>query len=260
MQNIDQSFQTLGLTPNQTTIYTFLLRKGLSTGTEIYRENSLDKSSAYEALAGLQNHGLIYIIGAKRNQKFGAVPAEKLQELLRDKQQQLDATKQNLDTFIADIDTYARQTYKNKNIRIFEGQNGFLTWSHARLETPNTTLRTLASYQLHATYLPTYNKQYKEEQVKLRLSQNIFQKVLTKKSDLNKDFASIDSTNPKLKKEIRLLPDNFEIQSSLATFANKTSFLSQKDGKFLGIIIEDSLITNLASGMFDLIWSHAKKS
>lgn len=259
-QTITSSLQTLGLTPNEITIYTYLLRKGLSSGKEIIDDNDLDKSSTYEALANLKQKQLIHVIGKKRNQNFAPVPAQKLQELLENQRHQLDKVATDIDTFIQDIDAYAKQSYQNKNIRIFEGPDEFLTWSRSRFEIPNTTLRTLTSWNLHETYLPNYNKNYDEETVKLRLGKNINIKALIKKEDQKNRKNSLNVTNPKILKEVRILPETFIIESSLATYGPNISFLSKKANRFLGVIIEDKLICSLVNNMFDLIWQGCEEA
>lgn len=257
--NNTNSLEKLGLTINEITIYTYLLRKGVSSGKEIYQDTELDKSSAYEALANLQNKQLIYVIGQTRNQKFGPVSPEKLEELIHHKQQELDQVKTDVNTFISSIDEIAKQSYKNKNIRIFDGDQGFLNWSRARLEGPNNTLiRTLGSYNLHAQYIKNYDTEYSQEQVKLRLAKGIPIKALVKKEDLKTRNTSLNKTDPKLLKEVRLLPDDFELVASLATFGHNTSFLRRKENQFFGLVIDDKLITALVNSLFDQIWANCK--
>src|SRR5690606_28402751 len=96
MQSIEKSLQKLGLTPNEISIYIYLLKNGDSTGTEIYTDNELDKSSAYEALSNLNAKGLVYTLGQKRNQKFGSIPANKLIEIAEEKEKELKKVKSDI--------------------------------------------------------------------------------------------------------------------------------------------------------------------
>lgn len=253
------SLQKLGLTANEVVVYTYLLRRGVSIGREIYIDNELDKSSAYEALINLQNKGLIYTLGQTRNQRFGAISADKLHELVEEKEKEIQKIKSDVSEFVKNIDEVAKQSYKSKNVRVIEGEDGFKQWAFARLEGPNNSIiRELVSYNLHDTFIKDYDE-YSREMPKRRVLAGIKMRSLVKKEDTQGSLKSLRISNPKLLKEVRVLPDNFQISSSFATFGNKTSFLRKKDGKFLGVIIEDKLITSLLNSMFDYIWAGSKK-
>jgi sugar-specific transcriptional regulator TrmB len=257
-----ETLKKLGLTVNEINIYSYLLRKGLSSGKEIYSENEMDKSSAYEAIHNLKAKSLVYTVGETRNQLFGAIPADKLYEILKAKEAELSSIKSGIDSFVSQIDEIAKQNFKNRNIRIIEGEDGFTQWANAKLEAPKgSVIRELVSYKLHSTFHPEYEK-YSLEMPKARVLKGISMKSLVNEEDYKLPvIGSVEKSNPRLLKEVRILPKDkrFELPASIATFGNKVGFLRKKDGKFFGVIIEDKLIVSLLNSMFDFIWNESKK-
>lgn len=262
--NLETSLQKLGLTINEVTIYIYLLRKGLCLGNEVYLDNQLDKSSAYEALSNLNKKGLVYTLGQKRNQKFGAIPAERLFEMVEEKEQELKNVKNNISDLVKNLEDYSKQNYKNKHIRIIDGPDGFRNWAFDRLTAPKgSTIREISSNVLQETFVNDHDKfiQYSAiEMPKERIKRGIHVKALLQKRDIDlyKDLRNIEKTDPKLLKEVRLLPDKFDLVCSLVTYGDNTALLRKYQGEFLGLIINDKLITSLINSMFDLIWVDCK--
>lgn len=258
------SLQKLGFTENEIIIYLFLLKKGLSTGNSVYVENSLDKSSAYEALNNLQRKGVVYTTGKLRNQKFGAVDPIILNELLNTKENELKKIKNDLGSIIDNLSDVAKQSYKNRNIRIIDGKQGFKTWAYARLEAPKgSVIRDISSDELQQTFALTKDeyKEYSLDMPVVRAQKGIFMHGLMKKSDIEKEIVpkSINKSDPAFLKEVRLLPESIKLDCSLVTFHNSTSFLRNKDGEFFGLIIEDTFITSLLNSLIDFIWDTSPK-
>jgi len=267
MQTFENSLQNLGLTINETTIYIYLLKQGLSSGTDIYTDNQMDKSSAYEAIANLNKKGLLYVVGQKRNQKFGAIPANKLYELVEKKEDELKKVKTNISSLIENIDEYAKQNYKNKNIRIIDGQNGFKIWAFDRLTAPKgTIIREISSNLVHQEFFANREDLINYSAVEMpqeRIKRGLHIKAIMKEADITKfpELSSIERTDPKLLKEVRLIPKDkdFDLLCSLNTYGDNTALLRKFKGEFLGLIINDKLITSLVNSMFDFIWLYCKE-
>ena len=51
----------LGLTLNESEVYVFLLKHGLTSGPDIYTLMNMDKSSCYRALNSLMKKNLVFI-------------------------------------------------------------------------------------------------------------------------------------------------------------------------------------------------------
>lgn len=82
--------EVLGLTPNESKIYEFLIENGesgisaVAIGAKIYRRN------AYDAISRLQDKGLVFQIFSPSQSLYNAVDPDKLSELVAEKQKQLE--------------------------------------------------------------------------------------------------------------------------------------------------------------------------
>lgn len=257
--HIEDSLEKLGLTQNEITIYVYLLKVGLKPGKSIYEGNNLDKSSAYEALHNLESKGLIYALGAKRNQEFGAHEPSKIYDLLYNKQRELDTVKNDISDFIKDIDAYVGQRYKSKNITVLEGKDSYSQWTNAKHSAKKgSSIREFLSYLQKSEFLDNFSS-YAVQTPKDRVKKGINMKSLTSLGDweaMYKEFPEVYISSKKLMKEFRVLPEEpkIDIPANFATFDNKTSLLRFKNEQFFGVIIEDKLITNLMNNMFDFMW------
>lgn len=257
--NKEIALQKLGLTSNEINVYLYLVRNGLKSGSEIYKDNEMDKSSSYEALKFLQEKELVYSIGQKRNQLFGAVPVKKLLDMTEEKKKELKKVEESVNNLMDEIDTFAKKSYKNKNITVLEGKRSYDKWSEAKHSAKKgSTIRELLSYIAKSKFIDNFDN-YAPQVPLDRVAKGIFMKSLTTKEDIAEmrpRFPDVYRTNTKLMKEVRTLPlePKFKIEANFATFDNKLSLLRFRDNQFFGIIIEDHLLTSLMNNMFDFIW------
>jgi sugar-specific transcriptional regulator TrmB len=261
---LEYSLKELDLTSNEVEIYAFLLKKGLSTGPDIFKNLNLDKSSCYEALANLEKKELVYVLGQKRNQRFGAVSAERLLEMVDEKRSKLTKVESNITSFIKDIDAFTQNNYKNQNIQVLSGDNSYQQWTEAKHSSKKgSTIREFLSYSKKKKFIDNF-PQYATQTPKDRVKKGINMKSLSGEADwkeVSKDFPEVYKTSKKLLKELRILPNEpkMSINANFATFDNKTSLLRIEKGEFFGIIIEDYFITDLMNNMFDFIWNFSKE-
>jgi sugar-specific transcriptional regulator TrmB len=262
MKNIENSLQKLGLSPIEVQLYSYLLKRGLSTGSELYQDNEMDKSYAYETLNSLEAKGLVYTIGSKRNKKFAPIDPDKLYEIYNQKEEEILNVKNDIADFIKDIEGYSKQNYKNKNIRILEGKNSYQEWTNAKHEAPKgSTIREFMAY-MEKTRVINNAKENVNQTPLERVEKGIYMKSLTTKEEweeINKLYPKVYVSSAELMKEMRYLPEQpkMEIPGYLVTFGNNTSLLRTKDGEFFGVIIEDKLITGLMNNMFDFMWAYS---
>jgi sugar-specific transcriptional regulator TrmB len=253
MVDIYESLEKLGLTRNEVTIYKYLLRKGISTGAQIWVENSLDKSSAYRAIGQLQEKRLIYAIGETRNQKFAAYPVEALKELHKKVESTLALVSEDIERFVADINKYAKENYKSSRIQLYEGDEGYKLFSKQRLEGKVDVIRQIGPRELDIDGFTELNKQFINERVKRGIPFKQLQG-----STFMVDLKA-PRTNPDGLKEVRQVKVDFDPFSAIATHGDSISLFTREDGKFMGLVIRDRMITSLFNGLFDFVWEYGKQ-
>ncbi len=255
MTDIYEAMEKLGLTRNEVTIYKYLLRKGISTGAQIWAENSLDKSSAYRAIGQLQEKRLIYAIGETRNQKFSAYPVEALKGLHQKVASKLDQVSKDIDSFIENINEYAKDNYKSSRIQLYEGPEGAKLFYKERLKGHVDMIRQFGIWEERKDMLKDYG-QFMEGFVKERNERKIPIKILFDASQNPIHFGSTDEKNLK---EVRKLDHKMNLSAMMAVHGDSVSISTKEDGSFLGLVIRDRLVSDLMAQMFEYMWDQAKK-
>jgi sugar-specific transcriptional regulator TrmB len=252
MTDIYESLEKLGLTRNEVTIYKYLLRKGVSTGAQIWAENSLDKSSAYRAIGQLQEKRLIYAIGETRNQKFTAYPVEALIELHNKVEKNLSNVRDDIDKFVVDINEYAKENYKSSRIQLFEGEEGYKLFVKQRLSGHVDLMRQLGSaVPVTPDYLVTLSDFMKD-----RVKREIPIRILI--GDEVHRIEAIDKSDLSALKETRQVKGMLSKEVGIVTHGDSVSIFTREDGKFLGLVIKDRLITSAFNMMYDILWNSGK--
>ncbi len=249
MTDMYESLEKLGLTRNEVTVYKYLLRKGVSSGAQIWGENSLDKSSAYRAIGQLQEKRLIYAIGETRNQKFAAYPVEALKELHTKVEKSLTAVKDDIEKFVEDINEYAKENYKSSRIQLYEGDEGYKLFSKQRLEGHVEVIRQLGAGAAEFEGYNDFIKGFIQERVKRKIPiRLLFGAGLVRHS---KKIL----TDTFLLKEARQVSAVFDTSATLVTHGDMISLYTKEDGQFMGLVIKDRFITRLFNSMFDALWA-----
>lgn len=84
-------YETLGLSPNEAKIYETLVEHGESTVSEIAVSAQIHRRNAYDAIQRLIDKGLCFQILSTTENKYNAVDPDKLIELLKEKEDALQA-------------------------------------------------------------------------------------------------------------------------------------------------------------------------
>lgn len=265
MNNLNKMLSLLELSEEEADIYLYLLKSGPSLVKFIIVDLNLEKTAAYSSLNLLISKELVFTAGKERYKKYIASPPERLKELVDNKKDEISELESQINNLAESVQEYATQMYSKRNIEIIEGENAFEKWMQSRLEAKeNTYIREISSNKHQVGFIKDMDK-FKELSLsfpKERIKKNIKMKALMQKEDID-DFPhlkSVETTDKALLKEVRLLPENFKIEAGFQSYNNKSSFMREYQGDFLGIIIEDKFITSLLNNMFDLIFLNAKKA
>ncbi len=253
MTNIDQALQTLGLTPNEVAIYTYLTRAGTKDGGTIYRDCHIDKSSVYRALSNLIGKGLIYSIGETRNQQFGAYPVATVMELYQSKLTELEKSRVVLSSFVEDVEQYVKDNYGSQRITLYSGKDGYIQWNNARLDDKVQLIREFIPKDYLYEGIPDYDKNIGSF-VERRVGKKIPIHVLCNDPTFEHP---LDKTRKDILKVARRTLIPLDLPAGLSTFGDKTALITMEKGSFFGIVIKDRLITRTINSLFDYVWAGA---
>lgn len=258
MQNINQALQVLGLTPNESSIYTYLVRSGSKSGPEVFLECGIDKSSCYRSLKDLIQKGLIYSIGETRNQKFAAYPTNSLKEFQEKKQKEIIDVGSQIQIFAKDIESYVKNNYQSQRINLYSGKDGYVSWMESRLIDKVDIIRESLSHDYGIDGYDGEKNYYIQmpNYVERRVAKKIVMRTLANAGE-QLDF--IDRTRKDILKEVRRLHVKIEKPAGFSTWGDNLGLITRDKGGFLGIVIRDALLTKMMNGMFDFMWSTAEE-
>jgi len=257
--DIIQALEKLNITKNEAEIYLHLLKTGRFSGAETYKQLNMDKSSFYRSIKNLAKIKLVRIEGERRNQKFYPASVSKLKEIQKEKIEEIKSIENNLDNLMKELEDYSSRSFMKNNIQIFEGENAYFEFMEQKLKGNVKLIRdiTISKKSLYSfagskkkydEYVSSFIKKRVEKGIKINM-------LLDKTIKSGKWMRSF----PKDLKEVRQFKGKLNVDCFLNVFGDKIGFMTEKAGKFWGIIIKDKLISDLLAKMFDGLWEQSIK-
>lgn len=134
VQNISQFIKSLGFEPDSRKIFASLWQHGAQNISELSRTSGIERTKVYRLLPSLQESQLIEIDQEYSREIIRPASPERLQELLSDKQEQLQSAQRSLPELVAQL---ANQAGASSRVNVYRGSSGVkqLLWN----ETKSTT-------------------------------------------------------------------------------------------------------------------------
>jgi sugar-specific transcriptional regulator TrmB len=254
--NIAIALKRLGLGAPESQVYLFLLQHGQSSAPHIQAALTMEKVAVYRALSELQNKQYIERFGETRNQQFLAQPLEKLLESYDNSIKELSDARNEVQEFMEDVLAKRHDLYRQHNIQIFEGVEGYRVWNDERLKSSVSLIREYGRNDfLEQFFAPEEVEPYMQAYIKRRVSKSIPIRILT---DANAPVPERDRSNGRTLKESRAVPMPEGLDSFMSIFGNKVGFYSKQANEYFGIIIDDRMLSIMLCAFFDSLWSQGK--
>jgi sugar-specific transcriptional regulator TrmB len=256
--DITQSLAQLGLTQNESQIYTHLLKTNKYAGSEAYKELNLDKSSFYRSLKRLEEMGLVMVEGEKRNQKYFPVGVSALQKIYKQKTKQLAEVGENLTNLAREIEAYSSKNFLKNNIEVYEGEQAYYDFMEQKLKGKVELIRDITVPAKNLYSIAGSKKAYDDyiaDYIRRRVAKGTKIRMLL---DSTVKPTNLQIPNPQDLKEVRQYKGKLNSDCFLNVFGDRTGFFTEKAGKFWGVIIKDNLIASLTASMFDVVWDNSE--
>lgn len=254
--SIELSLKRLGLSAPEARVYVFLVQHGQSSAPQIQSALGMDKVGVYRALAELEKKDYVERLGETRNQQFVARPAEKLLERYDQQMQQLSSARSDVEQFMQDILDNRHDLYKNHNIQVYEGVEGYRVWNDERLKGSVDVIREYGRNDfLEQFFRPDETEAYMQAYIQRRVAKNIPIRVL---ADANSDVPERDRSNAATLKEARAIAMPSDLDGFMSVFGDRIGFYTKQSGEYLGIIIQDKMLAKMMAIFFDALWEHGK--
>ena len=230
-----EQLEKAGLSPNEAKCYLTLLKLGSASANEISRHSGVHRVSVYDALRGLREKGLISQISKANKLLFEAGSPEKILEIVKEKESELDDAKKLVPELLLDFN----MVKERQEIHSFKGLAGIKTVLQEMLRSRTEILDFGAEYKIKE-FTPYYYPKWDKERIKNKIHMRIVANIKLKPTKI-----------PLTK--IKYVPSEFHSSVSTYIFDNKVALIMWVENP-LAIIIEHKHVYESYKNYFEYLW------
>ena len=236
-----QILQEIGLSNTEAKVYLALLELGSALAGEITKKSEVNRTNVYDALERLIEKGLVtYVISANRK-VFEPVNPEKLQEILKEREQKLNSAMQEL-----------QLKYKTSKAKeeatIFKGKKGIKSIFEEILK-EKKDLFAYGAESKFADMFPAYQKHWNKERAKLGIKVKIIYNEKVRQKKIKEKLKLL---------EMRFLPKEYDFPSTIMIYGDKTVTIVWTELPF-GFMIRSKDAVKSNMNFFEILWKIAKR-
>ena len=236
-----EDLQEFGLSNTEAKVYLALLELGKSKAGEITKKSVVNRTNVYDALERLIEKGLVSYVSENKKKVFEAVNPKRLQEILKDKQERLGKT-------INELKARYNQSQKQEDAFVFRGKNGI----KSIFEDILIERKELFCYGAESRFkdlFPFYQKHWNEERARLGIKVKM---IYSEKVKEIKKKAHLKLL------EMKFLPETYDFPSTIIIYGNKVVTIVWLEEPF-GFMIKSEEAVKSNMNFFELLWKIARK-
>jgi len=242
-----------GLSETEASLYELLLSLGEAPVWKIVQESKLKRPTAYKALYGLEEKGLVTKNDKAKVIHFQPVPPATLLELADKKLQSLERAKDNLKSFLPQLTSSYILSVEKPVVTTFEGVKGLQSIYEDTLAVGKPIHAFLQTHEVD----PTMYKWLTTTYIRKRIKKQIPAKVIVSSSKTTQEYSEKDQKE--LRESKIVSEQEFPFQHEVAIYGNKVAFINyKKDESLIGIVIDHPAIAQTLKAIFDITWVNTK--
>lgn len=251
--SLSNLLSAFNLTPTQEILFEAALNNGTMTATQLARQVNISRTSVYDHLGRLLEHGLMTETTKNGIKAFAVEQPEKIDLLLNDRENKITMAKQSLE--LLKLNYYKIQANQKPRFQMFEGKAELQQMMRDLLLYPNITMRVYWPILDVIKLLgPDFIMEFNQARLKNRISlQTIWPHdqipSLTKYPWLK--IGIVD------KREVRLAPQGINFSLGYSIYGNTVRFLSSSKENF-GFLMTSKEFADTMKGNFDIMWESSK--
>ncbi len=253
---MNDTLTRFGLTENEEKVYVGIYQNPLSTGAAIARKLHMDKSSAYKAVDGLQDKGLVLVSDGKNGWVYEAVAAQTLRDLYTNQKLQLEQDNQKLEQFIGRLQT--GENNRQISLVVEKGFGVFKRRMTESLDCKEKLIRERWGYHPF-TVRPEYVA-FVTEYAHLRINRGIFlQELDMELEQIHSVYKGFLKDSKKSLKEVRSQAGEMADKNFLRIWDNTINILSfDGNGDFVVVTIKDQYLSSMMKNLYDFVWERSE--
>jgi sugar-specific transcriptional regulator TrmB len=241
--------QALDLSPAERTAYETLINHGQMTPPQLAATAKLTRVNSYAALRGLAAKDLATEQVVNKKLVYAPEPPTRLAELARAKAEQVQASKQAIESLVPSLMNQFNLIGDRPGITHYEGLEGIIAIYEDSLRNPKNS----ESMVMRSIYDSKETWPYLEKYLKRRAKLGIKNRTLSPPTDYRSG-----KKDEKLLRQSRFLPkDKFSLPTEVSIYGDKVSLVSMKN-QLVGTVIQNQDVANTFRMIFELLWAQAK--
>ncbi len=236
-----EELQEFGLSNTEAKVYLALLELGKSKAGEITKKSAVNRTNVYDALERLIEKGLVSYVSQNNKKVFEAVNPDRLGEILKDKQEKLGKT-------IEELKTRYNQSQKQEDAFVFRGKKGI----KSIFEDILNEKKELFCYGAESRFkemFPFYQKHWNEERAKLKINVKMIYNEKVKQEKKKENLKLL---------EMKFLPKTYDFPSTIMIYGDKVTTIVWLEEPF-GFVIKSKEAVKSNMNFFEMLWQLAKK-
>ena len=237
------TLESLGLSQDEAGAYLALLKLGSAKATEVAQEVGVKRTTIYPILASLTQKGFAATYIQKSKRLYRAEKPERVAGLFEKK----------LESFvnvIPELRTLEKATASAVGLRFIETKKELQQFYLGVLrDYADRSYRAIGSASAWEGIDPDFFKKFRYD----RARNNIKTRIL-----LSADSAAASPTDPKLLRDVRILPATHTFKSTMDIFDDKVIIISP-DLTALAVVIAVPAMVDIFKSVFEMIWEFVQK-
>lgn len=240
-----------GLSEEQAAIYSALLDKGPMKAGSLSSWTGIKRGLIYKVLDQLENMGLISQKGGDGTVAvFAPEHPSRLAEMMERKERSLALSKETVMFSLGTLSSKFNLLSGKPNVQFYEGEEGIKKISDDSLSSKTEILSYIDNEAVNK-YMATINKEHIENRKQLKIKK----KMLAVDSEYIRERVK---TMDKETTEVRIIPKSESFGTAMQIYDNKVSYITLTENKKIGIIIEDTNITQMHKIIFQALWEKSE--
>jgi sugar-specific transcriptional regulator TrmB len=242
-------FEELGLSSTAQQVFNELVSKGPTNARKLAERVSIPRSSVYDHLKILIQHGLVMQRSDDGKKIFSIDDVRNIEELLNDKIKALENEKSEFKKSLPDL---LRTTNSvEPRIKFYSGKEGVKqVINHIML---NRNIETILMWPM-SEMMKILGDEYLKDLNEKRIQRNIFLRVIWPKDKIldTSKFPYLGSSEEHLR-DLRIAPSGMTWDMGYWLYEDKVAFLSSEKEGF-GFVVQSKDFANLMKVQFEEIW------
>ena len=238
-------FRSLGLTENESKVYTTLLDLGTAQAGHITEKSGVHRRNVYDSLSRLMEKGLVSFVIVNNKKLFSPVNPKRFLEIIDEKKFELDRLKNDFTRIMPELELKSKFE-KRHDVRFFKGAEGLKTVYEDIIRTGKDYIGYGPGQQIEKI-LKHYFRHFVNNRVKSKM-----------RSKLIYDESSRDKVKINPLSEIRYIPNQYSSRAALRIYGDKTALMLLSEEEPLAIVIKNQAIADGYRKYFEVMWKAAK--